>query len=1829
MLNSSPVYGGSAAVLPPSGSQQCMWTGGYSQGTTSITLSSCGGAPTVGQLIVLDQANDATDTGGIFLCDSFTQANTPAQSCSVEDGAETNADGRTISNTTYSQKQVTKIDGVTSLGGGSYTITLDTGVYFNNIRSGQSPGAWWIGIVQNEGLENLTIDGTAITGTNDGNLQMWACYQCWVKNVVSLNAARNHFEVFLSYQDTIRDSYLFGNQSHSTVSYAVEYELSSAVLTENNIMQQTTNPIISGNCSGCVIDYNFSVGNLYTAGSGQFMQPASPSHNAGNDMNLWEGNVMVGFNADDTWGSSNVNTYFRNALAGWQSGKTATTNSIIVRANTRADNIVGNILGQSGYHTTYQSYATSTTGGVNGGGTADLSIYSLGWNGNGGNGACTTPPLCDASVFTSLMRWGNYDTVNATTRWNSTEAAPGAITYTNANFTSSYFNTLAQTLPASLYYASAPSWWPSSKNWPPIGPDISSGNVGTCSGTYSGAQGTSSSQCTGGALSTAWASHVTSIPAQDCYLTTMGGPPDGSGSALAFDANSCYGGSSTSLTITSPTSGQLIQTVGMTILSATVTSPSVRSRLVWYMENIRLGTTFGTNAQLATIPANAACLASWDGPWTMQCNLAAFGDGPHAIYAKLFAENVDASTGSPEASASTTYTERVSGASTQSIASMPTSGASSPMEVQTFTNGTLGSSENSGVYVDGQILSQGCGANNTTTWTSGYQVPTFFTTCFPNGTHWLTATYNMSVALPNSTILSQVVTFSGSTVSASTSHYVTNGQPVAFSTTGTIPTTLIAGNEYVNTSGSGNPSYSISGSTMTILLPSSPSTTIVANTTQVRIWNTKVNNYIGQACDGYYTVSTVTSQTNFGITVPASCPSSISTASKGFDVIVNPFCGSYAGSNTLQFQVTACPSGSPITPSGGSGTLSVNVRPISPEWGYTDLIESGVQFFVQGQYTFSNGAVPMEMEPTIAEYHNTQGNSDTLTLNIKNTDLSLTASSCTASGVTCTAADIGPVTGAFSWNNSTQTMTYNSTGSWTNPSGYPTAWETLTISKTGVEQGAVVYFQNHGSANVVPHFSHSGKILTTFTNGSSFFPLEVEGGPSPQFPAVWAGSHLQQSYFNSAYLGISANDNISNLAATSCSYSNQYGLAESWAAQWGQNLSLDTVYLFVGDYSSFRASVFWGIMSNLGYNRQACVQTLVSHLITAGVYWRLRIDDEWSDQMGKYLNSNVPISASGLFTQAAVSGSGSSQQIVFSVQDTNLNSGTGGVGAWSQSAGTGTVLQITGATHFPNQIYLPSTTNATTITAPCIGCTNGTYTSTTDSGAAMVINPFTGQGFQNVSAWPNNAHADSVTWSGGTINLTSIVCSGSTCTVNFSGAHGLTCTSPDNIVRIWSSSSGLNIVSAISSCATNSFVVTYPGGTGGTAPSPMTYTSATDPSLYITLDDTVNAAFQSFWQTVVGGVSNSPAYCFSMLGSLFGTSNAAGTQSYQFPTYATQPCSIGYIPQLDYKNIYGFDTSASGWGTYGNLESVITMRPWMAQPTSFYFAGSGAGYQPFLPGMTFNPATDHPGQLNNRPEGPVQQYANMLISGAKAMTLYSFYNTLVSSVEPGGGICSPSGCGLVANTNIGANYGIGPYVQPQQWNALTLLNSSVTQNQSLLLQPACDHQYFGPFFGVLGVGCFTGSDGTIQIVDCQSESPYGSFPINTQASAGGSVWLEFIDGWTRSLTLVAGNPSTITQEWCPAPGMWLIKALPSGSTLIDTMNFNPTLPSGATVAYVHVGYSPYDLYDTPGTLCTSRCSVPIQHNNSPAYYYVTYSSSTAPILSYNPQPIQVPSQGLP
>jgi len=535
------VYFGSSAVLA-GGSHQCAWTAGYAQGTTTITLSSCGSAPPSNALLVLDQANDSSDTGGIYICDSATTG------CTGE--GSTNHDGRIISGVTYSQAQTVFASSVVNAGGGNYTVTITPGVYFNNIRSSQTPGAWWPGFAQNNGLETLTIDQS---NTNSNPISIFNCYQCWVKGIRSLYGGRNDIVTYENLQSVIRDSYFYGAQTPGTSqSYGVEFETAtSALLLENNIFQQTTNPIMFGQGTGNVIGYNFAVDNQNNGG---VMALVYYAHNAGSEMNLWEGNNLNNIHSDSsTWGSSTNGTIFRNMLTGWQLGKTYSTLLVSLESWSRAFNVVGNILGEPGYQTTYESYATSATGGINiGDNIADTSIYALGWTGYNGTGGCGTGstggPPCGPLVRSTLMRWGNWDVVTNGTKWDSTEASPAAVPYVNANFTASYFNSLAHTLPASLYYNSTPSWWPSGKAWPPTGPDVSSGNLGVCTGgTYPGTQTTSSSLCgilTGaGTLTNAWASHANSIPAQDCYLNVMHGPVDGSGSVLSFDASQCYASS--------------------------------------------------------------------------------------------------------------------------------------------------------------------------------------------------------------------------------------------------------------------------------------------------------------------------------------------------------------------------------------------------------------------------------------------------------------------------------------------------------------------------------------------------------------------------------------------------------------------------------------------------------------------------------------------------------------------------------------------------------------------------------------------------------------------------------------------------------------------------------------------------------------------------------------------------------------------------------------------------------------------------------------------------------------------------------------------------------------------------------------------------------------------------------------------------------------------------------------------------------------------------------------------------------------------------------------
>jgi hypothetical protein len=488
----SPLYLGSAAVLP-GGANAATWSGGYAQGATSITLTANAGLPAIGQAIVLDQLNDASDTTGVFICDVNP-------TCQLNGAGNTN--GR-VTTTTRSQQQIVT---VTNIAGSTFTIS--PGLYANNWRTGSTPGAWWQTMVSGIGIENMTVDHTSST-VGQAGIFLYACTGCWVKNVKSISPKRNHVWIYLSNNDTVRDSYFYGTQNTSTQSYGVEPFEASDMLVENNIFQHIAAPILFTQGMGGAIGYNYATDNYYT-GSSAWLLASLPSHGAGNQMSLMEGNEFNSIDCDDIWGSGATKTLFRNYLSGrGYNGTTLTTqntNPIGLNAYCRGFNIIGNVLGTTSYHTIYESYTPNTVTA----GNCEVSIYQLGYAATecGNNSAAGVSN--DAVARNTLFRWGNYDSVNAAVQWNSSEVPTTGVTYISGNAVPA-----SHTLPASFYLSAKPPWW-GAMPWPPIGPDVSGGNIANVGGF----------------------AYLT--PAARCYLSIMNGHTDGSSGVLAFDANSCY-----------------------------------------------------------------------------------------------------------------------------------------------------------------------------------------------------------------------------------------------------------------------------------------------------------------------------------------------------------------------------------------------------------------------------------------------------------------------------------------------------------------------------------------------------------------------------------------------------------------------------------------------------------------------------------------------------------------------------------------------------------------------------------------------------------------------------------------------------------------------------------------------------------------------------------------------------------------------------------------------------------------------------------------------------------------------------------------------------------------------------------------------------------------------------------------------------------------------------------------------------------------------------------------------------------------------------------------
>ena len=452
------------------------WTAGFAKGTTTVTLSTTSGLST-GMLLVLDQLNEARDTGNIWVCQSLA--------CSDEAGIFGRENGA------RAQMQFVTVTGISG-----NNVTFTPGLTMPNWRASQTPQAWWINPRRNIGVEDLSMkhDGSGFfqAGTFIGNVT-----NVWMKNVRSLNTNEMHVWLYQSTHVTIRDSYFYGTLHAASQSYGVAETMDSDNLIENNIFQHIAAPMLTGNSTGTVYAYNYALDDYY-ASSPVWQQASSYFHHGGVSHILWEGNDGIGFTGDNVHGTQNFGTAFRNYWngrdpeGGSTGGKTRQTSSVIMMAANRYMNIIGNVLGTLGYHTQYEC-------APDGCGNANLSIFSIGWSGNEGGTHARLPN--DPLVKSTMYRWGNYDTVGGVARFNPLEVPSGLSLYAQPV-------PGTQTLPISLYLSARPLWFGTSP-WPAIGPDVT-GQVGP-----------------GG--------HVGKIPARLCFEQT----PSTNG-ILNFNGATCY-----------------------------------------------------------------------------------------------------------------------------------------------------------------------------------------------------------------------------------------------------------------------------------------------------------------------------------------------------------------------------------------------------------------------------------------------------------------------------------------------------------------------------------------------------------------------------------------------------------------------------------------------------------------------------------------------------------------------------------------------------------------------------------------------------------------------------------------------------------------------------------------------------------------------------------------------------------------------------------------------------------------------------------------------------------------------------------------------------------------------------------------------------------------------------------------------------------------------------------------------------------------------------------------------------------------------------------------
>ena len=530
------------------------WTAGYTQGQNTVTFDSTTGIVPVGSgsptMLIMNQddtgfssypaAGSSVDNGNYFVC---------APQYSAGTGCSDNGQDAATPGNFLNFRWQHEVGIATAVNSGTGVVTLQQPLKHANWNSTQVPKVWFFSTMMNSGITNMSI---SLGSTGAVPIAMYGCYGCWISGVRINDFSNWGILALVNSHSTISNNYIF-KAAAAADPYGIRAVGNGDMLIQNNIVQDVRSPIVFDFWDvGSVVAYNFTINDNTSATGGGNMSSSLWCHSAGCDFHLWEGNISAALAEDNIHGVHLNETAYRNFFSGWEScasgncgGSTAKgypvsglyTDAVGYRNEDRYGNVVGNIVGTPGYHNNYILTANQNSGNAG-------YVYAIG----SGNVAPSDP-----LTLSTMLLWDNYDTYHASVQENISEVPTGAPVYPNPVPTKSYTGA-GGGLPCSFYLSCSvrPSWWAATIPFPAIGPDVTAGNVGQCTGSIAppqtiaqaGVAATAASQCTGtGAIATAWGGHINANPAMANYLSA-GGRPDGTGPVLNLNLSYTSAGGS-------------------------------------------------------------------------------------------------------------------------------------------------------------------------------------------------------------------------------------------------------------------------------------------------------------------------------------------------------------------------------------------------------------------------------------------------------------------------------------------------------------------------------------------------------------------------------------------------------------------------------------------------------------------------------------------------------------------------------------------------------------------------------------------------------------------------------------------------------------------------------------------------------------------------------------------------------------------------------------------------------------------------------------------------------------------------------------------------------------------------------------------------------------------------------------------------------------------------------------------------------------------------------------------------------------------------------------